>query len=475
VHKFQYCDKCYNYPVGNLALDSAGNIYGTLSTGGKAHNGGVFRIDTASYFKVIYDFPPPNPLLDPPPVNANPGVFLGADGGIYGITAFGGVNGMIYKLDPHGHETALYEFPGATGGTYLEGNVIERDGFIYDTAFQGGAYDAGVLFRVDRAGRETILHTFTGGADGAFPEFSLAADNEGGIYGTTNAGGIAPPGSWGFGVVYKVSAAGQETVLHAFTGGEDGAYPGGVILADGKLYGTTGGGGAYGGGVAYEMDESGRETVLHSFGQGADGLGASGLIRDEEGSLYGTTAEGGADGYGTVFRIDPMGNEKVLFNFPGGPDGAQPETGVVRDAAGNLYGTTQAGGGSEFEAGQGVVFEITAAGTYKVIYTFPGGLGGGFPFGNLAGDGLGDIYGTADCRGDATCAGLVYEVTPTGAFTLLYEFTGGEGGLGGPGLALTEHGDLLGTALGGARGGGVLYHLSPPNGESPARPATRTR
>jgi uncharacterized repeat protein (TIGR03803 family) len=184
--------------------------------------------------------------------------------------------------------------------------------------------------------------------------------------------------------VFKVSPSGTETVLHSFSYRSslraDGYNPAGALIQDpaGNLYGTTNFGGVagvgcytqadYGCGVVFKLSPAGSETVLHSFTGGADGanFGSSfaGLIQDAAGNLYGTTALGGAAavfaGAGVVFKLSPTGNETVLYTFTAGADGGLPRAGLVRDAAGNLYGTTEVGGScAEFSYGCGVVFKLT--------------------------------------------------------------------------------------------------------------------
>ena len=203
-----------------------------------------------------------------------------------------------------------------------------------------------------------VLYNFNA-ADGLNPKSGLVRDKEGNLYGTTSYGGASHGGT-----VFKVDTAGRETVLHIFTG-PDGIGPSAGLVRDkeGNLYGTTGGGGVSGGGLSgegtvFRLDTAGRESVLHSF-TGPDGANPiAGLIRDEAGNLYGTTAFGGflncaGTGCGVVFKLDPAGNETVLHSFTW-PDGAFPFAGLVQDKAGNLYGTTTDGGASGF----GTVFTL---------------------------------------------------------------------------------------------------------------------
>jgi len=180
---------------------------------------------------------------------------------------------------------------------------------------------------------------------------------------------MAPPTAalFGYGTVFKLDPSGEETVLHSFTY-SDGAFPDAGLIRDkaGNLYGTTSGGdlvcGLQGCGTVFKVDPSGHETVLHSFTNSPDGAGPyAGLVMDKAGNLYGTTLNGGACGYGTVFKLDPSGHETVLHSFTNSPDGAGPYANLVRDKAGNLYGTTEEGGAS----GYGTVFRLTSCGSQQ--------------------------------------------------------------------------------------------------------------
>jgi uncharacterized repeat protein (TIGR03803 family) len=276
----------------------------------------------------------------------------------------------------------------------------------------------------------SVLHSFAGG-DGAGPQAGLVMDTAGNLYGTTGYGGSGPSFcSFGCGTVFKLDPAGNETVLHTFgqfpTGGSDGARPFSNLIMDavGNLYGTTGQGGASGAGISgfgtvFKLDTSGNETVLYNFTGGGDGaIPGAGVIRDARGNLYGTTAVGGASpsvihggpGLGTVVKLDPAGNETVLHSFMGF-DGDYPVAGLIMDAAGNLYGTTSSGG------------------SFRPCVTNTGS-----PFG----------------------CGLVFKLDPSGNETVLYNFTGGSDGFG-PGAALTMDGagNLYGTAFRGGIPGGA--------------------
>ncbi len=198
-------------------------------------------------------------------------------------------------------------------------------------------------WHAEATGKETVLHRFTGGADGSFPPAGLVRDTAGNLYDTTEGGG-----THGDGTVFKLDTTGKETVLHSFTGGVDGRDPKAGLVRDnaGNLYGTTFSagdlacGGGFGCGVVFKLDTTGKETVLHSFTGGANGTNpAAGLVRDAAGNLYGTTYAGGdlactpvggGSGCGVVFKLDATRKETVLHRFIGGKDGNSPATGLVR-------------------------------------------------------------------------------------------------------------------------------------------------
>lgn len=225
-------------------------------------------------------------------------------------------------------------------------------------------------------------------------------------------------------MVFKVDKNGNETVLYSFTGGADGGFPeaGLVLDAAGNLYGTTESGGdtscgpPSGCGTVFKVDKAGNETVLHAFAGGTDGsTPLAGLVRDAVGDLYGTTVSGGSGGTscggcGTVFKVDRSGTETVLYSFAGDPDGASPEGGLIQDGEGNLYGTT-AGGGANFN---GTVFKLDKTGIETILYNFAGQADGTGPAGTLARDAAGILYGTTSGGGgiNGTEFGTVFMIKP---------------------------------------------------------------
>ncbi len=391
-------------PHAGVIRDPAGNLYGTASEGGAEGLGVLYKLDAAGNESVFNVFTPAPSGSQP----AGP-LIRDAAGNLYG-TAVGGVwnAGVVFKIDPSGAETVLYTFKGQPDGNNpTPGLIRDSAGDLYGTTEAGGVYGQGTIYKLDASSNETVLYSFTGGSDGAMPFAGVTLDAAGNLYGTTSEGGL----SSGSGVVYELEPGGNEIVLYSFTGGADGGSPfGGVVLdAAGNLYGTTYGGGLAEPctcGVVFKIDPNGNETVLHSFEGDPDGANpAAGVIRDSSGNLYGTTFDGGSKQLGVVYKLDPTGAESVLHYFRGRDDGASPTSGVIRDAAGNLYGTTQSGGAPGF----GVVYEL-GAGHEDVLYSFTDGSDGGSPNGGvIAGQG-GILYGVARTAGKYG-GGVVFEIS----------------------------------------------------------------
>ncbi len=289
------------------------------------------------------------------------------------------------------------------------------------------------------------------------------------------------------------------TVIHNFTGGEDGGapYAGLTIDRSGQLYGTTTKGGAGYGGV-YRLKHSNSGWIfspLYNFTGGTDGAGpAARVMISPSGVLYGTTIGGGGatgcsnflgyQGCGTVYFVRPglsacasircPFQKTVVYRFTGGADGAAPWLGdVAFDAAGNVYGTASAGGqnGNGCPSGCGVAFEVTHSGnswTESTLHSFTGSPDGYAPFGGLTFDSSGNLYGTTSAGGTANY-GTVFKLTPsTSGLTenILYNFQGAsDGGTAIAGLTLDNSGNLNGvTTYKGVGGGGTAFQLVPGNG-----------
>lgn len=255
-------------------------------------------------------------------------------------------------------------------------------------------------------------------------------------------------------------------VLYNFMGGTDGMNPSSTLLRDsaGNLYGTTDLGGAFGAGTVFKVDPSGVETVLYSFAGGTDGyFPQAGLLRDAAGNLYGTTLEGGGTscsaGCGTVFKVDVTGTETVLYRFVGGTDGNYPFAGLLMDVAGNLYGTTTEGGGTPCPYGCGIVFKVDALGTETVLYRFVGGTDGEYPYGTLVADAAGNLYGTT-LYGGTYANGTVFELQATGTEVVLHSLGWSQGVEPESGVIRNSSGNLYGATTHGALGSGAIFEMA---------------
>lgn len=362
----------------------------------------------------------------------NGGLVHASDGNLYGTTSSGGAHGFgtVFKITPSGKFTSIYNFAGGVNdGAYPMSSVIrDSAGNIYGTTQSGGPADnlGGVVFKITSSGSESVLYTFTGGADGGNPEADLIRDNSGNLYGTTAGGGDTNcNGSpfTGCGVVFKLDPAGNETVLHTFEGGSDGATPWGGLVMDssGNLYGTTASAGRYNAGQIFKINRSGRKTAVHDFDPGLNMDGSTprtGLTFAAGGILYGVAANGGdlstswcsTLGCGTVFKVDTHNVVTTIHSFEGPPsDGDVPSGPVARDAAGNLYGVT-ADGGENFDAG--VVYKLDPSGNETILHNFTQGNDGWEPSGRLYVNSSGTVFGAASLSSGPDGYGVIFKITP---------------------------------------------------------------
>ena len=386
---------CLPRSKGKLVLGGALAL-ATVAATGSADAGG---------FKVLHDFQGSDGYA---PYAA---LILDKQGNLYGTTTLGGASdgGVVFKLAPDGTETVLHSFAsagGSDGTNPYAGLIADKKGSLYGTTELGGAgcngrFGCGTVFKIAPDGNESVLHPFTDGSDGGNPVDSLFADKAGNLYGTAYNGGE------GFGTIFKLAPDGTETTLHAFKNTfSDGGNPSANLVADkaGNLYGTTYSGGEGHAGTVFKLTPDGIEAVLFSF-DSVNSFGtnpAGGLTMDGRGNLYGTASQGGPGcvvGCGTVFKVTKTGAFTLLYNFKGGSDGSFPGPGLVLDAKGNLYGTTFIGG----EHDKGTVFKLTPAGREVIVYSFTGGSDGANPDSALIADGNGNLYGTTVNGAQSQC------------------------------------------------------------------------
>ena len=276
-------------PNGPL-IDVNGVLYGTTTRGGANDSGIFFSLTTSGAEKVLYSFgsteSPTGPLF------YDKGVFLGTEIG------FGSDRGSVFKITPQGAYKAIYFFQGQPDCyNPLDSGVIVVKGILYGTARYGGALGNGCIFKI-KAGKEDVLYSFKGGKDAQQPTSGVIAFN-GALYGT--AGG----GTKSDGTVFRATLLGKEHVLYAFKGyPNDGSVPNSPPLdIKGNLYGVTDSGGSHNSGTIFKVDAAGHETVLYDFKGTPDGSSPAGALIDYAGKLYGTTSSGGKYDFGTVFTI----------------------------------------------------------------------------------------------------------------------------------------------------------------------------
>lgn len=360
-------------PAAGMLLEN-GAAYGTTRSGGirkyDVYNpdGTIFRIDASGKYSVLYRFAVHVPFGR----RAYPdgGLVSDAAGNFYGTANEGGpeAKGTVYEFNRRGRTTTLHTFTGGADGEYpYAGLLRDAAGNLYGTTEAGGSSgcnDAGcrTVFKIDKHKHESVLYAFAGNPnDGCVPYGGVVRDRRGNLYGTTTECAGCPM-DYVCGIAYKIDPQGHETILYRFTNSPGGLGPYDTLLlgSDGNLYGTAGSGGASYAGLVFKMDTRGKETVLYNFTGGSDGaFPFGGLIADAAGNLYGTTASGGGyacddgNGCGTVFELDTSGKETVLHRFTGKRDGMDPVADLTVDSSGNLYGTTEYGGDRKCNNGLG--------------------------------------------------------------------------------------------------------------------------
>jgi uncharacterized repeat protein (TIGR03803 family) len=295
----------------------------------------------------------------------------GRDGNFYGITLSGGgpANlGAIYKISSGGVLTSLHAMAQSDGST-CNGLVLGTDGNFYGTCHNGGANDYGTLFKVTSAGVLTVLHNFAAQgstSDGCEPLAPPIQASNGDFYGTTSF-----CGENGEGTVYKLTLAGAYSLLYSFQGPpNDTLLPLGLIEgSDGNLWGLGNGWIISSGGV-FKITLAGKESLVYAFKGDPDGAGPyTNLIQGSNGDFYGTTETGGSSQEGTIFQVTAAGTETVLYSFPNQTDGAYPSLPLTQGPDGLLYGAaTDCAGGGCAQAG---LFDITTKGVYKNLYLYP--------------------------------------------------------------------------------------------------------
>ena len=292
------------FPTSGLLLDKAGNLYSTALEGPDG-SGVAYRLTKTGEEKILYAFQGGKGSKAAVPSG---NVLMDKAGNMYGAAMRGGIGvGVLYKINPARKLTVLYDFKDKSDGGVPQGPLVQdADGNLYGTALDNGNQLNGNVFKLDKNGKLTVLHTFTGGSDGRVPYGGLLMDSAGNLYGNAFAGGDS-----GEGTVFEITKKGVFKRLYSFTGGDDGANPIGTLVqdAEGNLYGTAADGGAFVlYGTVFKLSPAGKLTVLHAFTGGEDGASpVAGVIRDSSGTLYGTAEQNFLldQRDGNVFKIAP--------------------------------------------------------------------------------------------------------------------------------------------------------------------------
>ncbi len=374
----------------------------------------------------------------------------------------------------------LYAFTGGAHGFYPDGVIFDRSGNLYGT-YENDPYFNGAVFELMHRNSSWILeplYAFQGGQSPHNPEGTMVFGPDGALYGTTTGGGgMCGNAYYNCGTVFSLRPGSCGSAFcfwnntPVFVFGYDVEYGGfnpssGVIFdPDGNIYGTTYSGGLYNAGTAFQLvrTENGWfENVLDNF-PFSTAYPSSGLTLDSAGNLYGTSVSGGSYGHGRVYQLVHTGEvwtDNTIYSFQGGNDGAYPQGGLIFDAAGNAYGTTQ--------GGPGTVYQLSpqADGTWRetVLHLFPSNING--PAGNLVMNAAGNLYGlTQGTPGNNPDKwGMIFElslVNGSWVFTQLHEFTNGDDGSTPSGITIDSAGNLYGACVhAGPYGQGLIWEIT---------------
>jgi uncharacterized repeat protein (TIGR03803 family) len=439
-----------------LLQASDGNFYGATSDGGTSSVGTIFRVMPDGTFSIVHHFSG-RPHVGDPGDNDGAGptaLVQGIDGNLYGLTSGGGSvpngSGTFFTMTLGGTVSVLHSFQFTE--LFLPATLMQAS----DGTFYGGNGQS-TLFKATSGGAVSILTQASPATGSDFFPSTMIESPDGNLYGTT-AGNCGIVILCAGGEAFKLSPAGQVTVIHTF---ERFSSPNAALVQSGGMfYGTTST-------SVFKMTASGVVTVLHTFaGTAEDGSGPTHLVRSGDGSLYGTTSSGGSLSLGTMFRIGADDTfTRIATSFVDGPaGGAVPTAALLKAADGDFYGTTSGGG----TFGLGAIFKLTAAGGFSILHSFAGGADGAGPYAALVQATDGNFYGTTYYGGSAN-NGTIFQMTAAGVVTIVHRFAGGtEGAHPYAPLIQAADGRLYGTTFGSCSpvscdpaAGGTIFRLPP--------------
>ena len=335
-------------PTAGLVLGPDGNLYGTSFYGGDANFGTVFKVTPKGEMTVIYSFEGGSDGAYP-----SAQLLVGQDGNLYGTTEYGGGAacpqlvmgpgcGTVFKVTLQGTESILYAFQGQGDGLIPTGAVIQvASGDLYGTTNGGGLANSGVMFHIEPDGTEETIHQFNYAVEGAVPGTPILG-HDGNFYVLLGSG---------FGSFARVTPTGDTTLVYTFAQVPgDAAFPNGILTrdAEGNFYGTAPYGGAEGFGVVFKLTPAGEEQIVYSFSGGDDGSRPNGpVLLATNGLMYGTTTYGGSKNYGVIYELSPEGAQSVVhtFKLPTYTPVQGNGIGLVEGKHHYIYGATTGGGG----------------------------------------------------------------------------------------------------------------------------------
>lgn len=351
-------------PAGAPVPGGDGNLYGTTPIGGTQDKGTFYRLAPSGEFAILQ------------PNGSTSGLVRGSNGDFYAT-----YRDSFVGFDPAG-EIVVEVGAGQTADADARSGVVEgRDGNFYGITFAGGPDMRGTVYRATPDGEVTTLHTFAGGTDGAKPIGGLVLGSDGNFYGTTRG----TDQDLVLGTIFQITPAGVLTTLYSFGSSETnftGERPKAALVQgrDGNFYGTTygqeGGSNRYFGSI-FKITSAGDLTLLHPFTNDDGASPAAALVLGRDGNFYGTTFSGGRYNRGTIFEITPAGRFTSLFSFAaGGGGGISPSSALVEGPDGRFYGSTQAGGANN----GGTVYAFSAAPAISSAATATATLGKPFSY-----------------------------------------------------------------------------------------------
>jgi uncharacterized repeat protein (TIGR03803 family) len=453
---YDFINAANAFPHGSPVQAGNGKLYG-MTGGGINGSGTIFSFDPSTNIQTqLFDFDGNNGAYP------NGDLTKAIDGKLYGMTPYGGSDGLgtIFSFDPSTNiQAKLVDFTGINGTNPYGSLVSASNGILYGMTSYGGINGSGTIFSFNpSANIQASLFSFnTNNTNSASPSGSLVKAANSKFYGISTNGGTADKGT-----IFSYDISMHQQVKAVDFTGANGAYPSSGTLVDGgngKFYGTTTFGGSYNYGVIFSFDPStNTQTNLFDFSYTNGSYPDGSLVKASNGKLYGTTQGGGNVGYGTLFSFDPVNNTQTRlfdFNFS---TGAFPSGGMIQATNGLLYGMTSSSGDN---IGSGSIYSFDPSNnTYAQVFEFNGD-NGSFPLGYLMQASDEKIYGTTTySRNDFShTTGTLFSFDPlTNTHVKLQDFTGTNGGNPNGRLTQASDGKLYGTTAGGGNNDkGVVY------------------